>query len=258
MFEFKLENDISQVKFTNRDGTVTTRSVSTADLLALFANQAKSTDIVVPPGARQVIERDSHIAYLFITPSYKGNIQILWDSYDTKRADNNSFKDYIPKVCSWSGNYDHSDIRVFPIPFPATAVLVDFIKGNNPNEVLRFRKMWAWALRDTVTPYDSQIAYRWPFTNVYGHHAVCIGNVPSSIRNIDAAASYVRFLYNGLGNHDLDSNAKFSPSDHGLGIIKTPYQMITSIIGADSFPVDYLAPVGDLKSVVHNALTSGG
>lgn len=255
MIEFKINNDIANVILKGSGGSITTRNVATSDLIALFANQQKSTDIIVPPGVRQIIEYNSQVAYLFMTPGYCGKMPLRWENHDKQCY--GQFDQYIDETFGDKNeDYDPENIRVFPVPFPATAVLVSFIKSSKPGE-LKFKNMWAWALRDTITPYNQQVAYRWPFTNVFGHHRVCIGDVPSTIHNVEAAAAYVRYLYNGLGNHDLDSNASYSKKDHGLGIITAPYQMITKIIDAPEFPVAYLNPVGDLKSVVHTAIFGG-
>ena len=253
MLEFKIDTDTATVTLT-KNGVKQVKSVSALDLCNLFAQQSRSTNIVVPPGCRQVIENGNTVAYLFITPGYKGMSTLYWRDSDSK--DHGTQSEYMPtdEVAERIGEYDSRNLRIFPTPFPPSAVLVRFNK--NSNGALNFNNMWCWALKDINMPLDKMTVYRWPFTNIYGNHRVCIGDVPGRIDNIEAAASYVRYLYNGVGNHDLDSNTTYASGDFGLGRIKYPYEMITKIKELDSFPLDYLNPVGELNSAVQSALGS--
>ena len=251
MLEFKIDSDTAGGTM-HVGGMKRVKTVSASDLCNLFAQQSRATNIVVPPGCRQVIENGNSIAYLFITPGYKGVAAVYWRDNDISEF--GKLENYMPSEerADMFGDYDRKNIRIFPIPFPASAVLVRFNKQSDGT--LTFNNMWCWALKDINMPLEQLQAYRWPLTNIYGNHRVCIGEVPGRISHIDAAAAYVRYLYNGLGNHDLDSNATYASGDYGLGRIKYPYEMITKIKDTDVFPVDYLNPVGDLQSAVQAAL----
>ena len=252
MLHLDMKENVSTIRFTNPDGTVQTKTVSTADLCGVFTKQIRRNNIVVPPGCRHIIEDGNKISYVMITPPYLGQCALRWTSDDQAR-----FKapDDTKPPRELEGVYAEKGIRIFQVPFPASAVVTQFVKNSDGK--LNFRNMFAYAIVDHNVPYNRMIAANWPFTNMYSDCRVCIGSIPGQINHIDEVGSYPRFLYSGLGNHDLDSHFKINNDvNHPLANCKSPYEFISNLHGYKAFPTEVLRLVGPLDSTIAGTLNN--
>lgn len=247
---FDMRDNVTLIKYTKPDGTTGTKSVSTADLCGVFTKQVRRSSIIVPPNCRQIIENGNKVTYVMITPPYNGKCALSWGSDDNSRYGRHD-NAKLPK--EYAGVYDSSNVRVFNVPFPASAVAVQFVQAENK---LSFRNMFAFALKDHNVPYELMEACYWPFTNMYSDNRVCIGSIPGSPPTIDAVSSYPRFLYSGLGNHDLDGHFRINERADSLGKFERPYAFITALHNQEVFPTEYLHSIGPLNSVVASTIAN--
>lgn len=247
MLEFKMHDHVSTIKFVNPDGTVQTKTVATQDLCSVFTKQVRKSSIVVPPGCRQIIEDGNKVSYVMITPPFIGQCALRWSSDDQGRyqaPDNTKLPPELKSV------YSESSVRVFKVPFPASAVVAQFVRGSDSGK-LNFKNMFAYAIVDHNVPYANMIAAHWPFTNMYSDCRVCIGSVPGQVLNIDEVGAYPRYLYSGLGNHDLDSHFRINhDTTLELGASQTPYEFIKNLHGLHSMPREVLKQIGPLDATI--------
>lgn len=246
MLEFNMKENISTVKFVNSDGTVQTKTVATQDLCSVFTKQVRKSSIVVPPGCRQIIEDGNKVSYVIITPPFIGQCALRWTDDDQARYKAPDNTKLPPEL---KGVYSESRVRVFKVPFPASAVVVQLVRSSEGK--LNFRNIFAFAIVDHNVPYANMIAAHWPFTNMYSDCRVCIGSVPGQITNIDEVGAYPRYLYSGLGNHDLDSHFRINhESTLELSASETPYQFIKNLHGSPSMPREILKQIGPLDATI--------
>ena len=252
MLEFSMKDNVSTVRFVNQDGTVQTKNVSTADLCAVFTKQIRRNNMLIPPGCRQIIEDGNKVSYVMVTPPYIGNCALRWSSDDQSRyrAPEDS---RMPEELR--GVYSENHIRVFKVPVPASAVVVQFVRASDGK--LNFKNMFAYAIVDHNVPYQNMIAAHWPFTNMYSDCRVCIGNVPGQVPTVDAIGAYPRYLYSGLGNHDLDGHFRIN-NDAILEIAqsKSAYEFISKLHNMQVFPREVLKTLGPLDATIAGTLNN--
>lgn len=246
MLEFNMKDNISTVKFTNADGTVQTKTVSTQDLCSVFTKQVRKSSIVVPPGCRQIIEDGNKVSYVLITPPFVGQCALRWTADDQARYHAPDSTKLPPEL---KGVYSEDRVRVFKVPFPASAVVVQLVRSSEGK--LNFRNIFAFAILDHNVPYSNMVAAHWPFTNMYSDCRVCIGSVPGQVLNIDEVGAYPRYLYSGLGNHDLDSHFRINhDSPLELSASETPYEFIKNLHGLPNMPREILKQIGPLDATI--------
>ena len=254
----ELESDSAKVITTNDDGTVTRKVISMSALCSVLSSVAKDFELVIPPGCRKIYETKNHALYVFIAPSFIGNAITMWNSGDINKHGNLS--DYIAKdevSLAFTRGYDKEKIRVFRVPYPATAVGV--LVRKEKDGTFTYIKMYCYALKTHLGEYNTYEAFAWPFTNVFSSGECCIGNIITKYTSVESISGVPKYIFNGICNHDLTgpSNIIGDPGEgSAFGKVNDSFDLMVNCRDRNSFPLEYLKPIGNLNSVFANIIAN--
>ena len=249
-------DDSAKVTTTSNDGTISTKVISLASLCNVLADVNRTQDINVPPGCRKIYENKSKAMYVFIAPSFIGKAVTEWRDSDVHSWGlKEDCKPSAEEVRNRYPNYKKDYLRVFDIPYPATAVGV--LVNKEKDGTYRFLKMYCYVVSNIMESVDNMQAYYWPFTNVYSSGECCIGRIPTSFPTIESLASIPGYIFRGVCNHDLTGpNAISAPSNGSVGKVKDTFEMLVKVAGKTEFPTEYLKQMGNLGSIMKNIVSN--
>lgn len=189
-----------------------TKRVSIEELLKALGSLNSYSRLEIPENCRGIWETRAFKYFLFIIPAHMGITAVAWENQDTQRYGN-------PEASTRYDEQDHNTrlmyagndgLKFFKTPFPDAAILVKLHKIGTRE--YSFESMHAWALKSTKFALANTAVYRWPFFNMFNDTRVCIGDIPREYQNVEAIASITKYLFIGIGNHDLDSTPYISRS----------------------------------------------
>lgn len=252
--DIKIKDAKATVLSKADDGTVSSKIVSVTQLCQALSSVNKSAKIVVPEGCRIVYEKRDMRMFVFIRPPFIGDAALRWGRGESERY--GDFANLKPVEGSPYYRRDPADnrgLRVFKIPYPATAIaVVTKIMGN---QQYAFRNMYCYTLTNYALPTARQSLFYWPFTNVYGDNHVCIGDIPNIYPTIESIASIPKFMFNGISNHDLEAGGERlnrSADVAGIGKVQRGYDLIVALHEKSTFPNEYLRSAGSFDSTFDN------
>lgn len=255
----EINDDVAKVVTHNVDGTQNSKSISINDLCTAMSNIARQVEIEVPPGCRKVMKCKDKEVYLFVAPQFIGNALVTW--YDGDSESFGKLSEYIPKKednISTNREYNNDRIRLFHVPYPATAVMV--VVRRNPNGTFTFLKMYCFALKNVFDSISTMKAYHWPYTNVFTSGECCIGNIAYEYPSIESLASIPRCIFNGVCNHDLANSTVININGENgvapLGSVRDSFELLVRARDQKAFPVEYLKPIGEVNSLMKGIMAN--
>ena len=254
----EINDDVAKVVTHNADGTQNSKSISINDLCNAMSNIGRQVELEVPPGCRKVMKRKDVEVYLFIAQQFIGNALVSW--YDGDSESFGTLREYIPKEednISTNREY-HDHIRLFHVPYPATAVIV-VVRRNN-NGTFTFLKMYCFALKNVFEDIATMKAYHWPYTNVFTSGECCIGNIASEYPSVESLASIPRSIFNGVCNHDLANSSVINANGENgiatLGHVRDSFELLVKARDQKAFPLEYLKPIGEVNSLMKGIMAN--
>lgn len=254
----ELESDSAKVLTTHDDGTITRKVISMNSLCTVLSSVAKDFEMVIPPGCRKIYESKSYAMYVFVAPSFIGNAVTLWGDHDiSKHGKLEEYKPTEEMTRSFARGYSREAVRVFKIPYPATAVGVLVRKEKDGS--FSFVKMYCYALKTHYGDYNNYEAFAWPYTNVFSSGECCIGSIVTKYENVEALAGVPKYIFNGICNHDLSGpgNIVSDPgSGSSFGKVNDSFELMVKCRDEETFPWEYLKSMGNLNSILANIMAN--
>lgn len=209
---FQSDSALVTLRDPGQPDRMITKRVAIEELLKALGSLNSYSKLEIPENCRGIWETRAFKYFLFIIPAHMGVTAVAWENQDTHNYG----------ALDASTRYDEQDqntrlmyagkngLKFFKTPFPDAAILVKLHKIGTHE--YRFASMHAWALKSTKFTLANTPVYRWPFFNMYNDARVCIGNIPEEYQNAEAVASITKYLFIGIGNHDLDNTPYISES----------------------------------------------
>lgn len=209
---FQNDSALVTLRDPSQSGSYINKRVSIEELLKALGSLSSYSKLEIPENCRGIWETRAFKYFLFFIPAHMGITAVEWKNLDTQRYG------ALDQSTSFSEQDDdtkrmyaaETGLRFFKTPFPHAAILVKFHKIGTRE--YSFESMYAWALKSTKFTLANTPVYRWPFFNMYSDTRVCIGDIPKEYQSVEAIASITKYLFIGVGNHDLDSTPYISSS----------------------------------------------